>query len=415
MTFNTLRISWAFACVLVVTITAHAQDSRPADAKASGASESPQSHVTPPVIMHLRSMRARNTGIGQALQVEIDSLPAAISRDHVDPRNFILYLGGYPIWNARSESVLPWRGALEFRLERADTSRNAWVSLLGRPTSLVRRDVRVGVGYGSNPEIEPVSLLSPPTVNLIVADGWRLVVGAVVVLGLLASFWSFAKRSNIIRDSSPPDPPLGKNRPYSLARLQMAVWFFLVLGSFVFLYIITGELNTLNEQALMLIGIGTATALGAAVVDGTKGTTSAARLAELRPARARLKAEIEAPQQPTGASVGIVSAGGQPALPTVDVAGKKEELAAIEKELAVVESTQSSPVSEGLFTDLLTDAGGISFHRFQMLAWTIVLGLVFIYGVWERLAMPQFSGTLLALLGISAGTYLGFKVPERQG
>lgn len=28
--------------------------------------------------------------------------------------------------------------------------------------------------------------------------------------------------------------------------------------------------------------------------------------------------------------------------------------------------------------------------------------------------MPEFDGTLLALMGISSGTYLGFKIPERQ-
>ena len=28
--------------------------------------------------------------------------------------------------------------------------------------------------------------------------------------------------------------------------------------------------------------------------------------------------------------------------------------------------------------------------------------------------MPEFSDTLLALMGISAGTYIGFKIPERQ-
>ena len=50
-----------------------------------------------------------------------------------------------------------------------------------------------------------------------------------------------------------------------------------------------------------------------------------------------------------------------------------------------------------------------------MLAWTAILGLVFVYSVWERLAMPEFSATLLSLMGISAGTYLGFKgVAEKQ-
>jgi hypothetical protein len=52
------------------------------------------------------------------------------------------------------------------------------------------------------------------------------------------------------------------------------------------------------------------------------------------------------------------------------------------------------------------------FHRFQMATWTLVLSLVFIKGVYENLAMPEFNTTLMGLLGLSAGTYLGLKIPE---
>jgi hypothetical protein len=62
--------------------------------------------------------------------------------------------------------------------------------------------------------------------------------------------------------------------------------------------------------------------------------------------------------------------------------------------------------------DILSDANGVSFHRFQVAAWTLVLGIIFLIKVWELLAMPDFNGSLLALLGISAGTYLGLKIPE---
>jgi hypothetical protein len=30
------------------------------------------------------------------------------------------------------------------------------------------------------------------------------------------------------------------------------------------------------------------------------------------------------------------------------------------------------------------------------------------------LSMPEFSATLLALQGLTAGTFLGFKIPEKQ-
>ena len=48
-----------------------------------------------------------------------------------------------------------------------------------------------------------------------------------------------------------------------------------------------------------------------------------------------------------------------------------------------------------------------------MLIWTLLLGVMCFYSVCNNLAMPEFSGTLLGLMGISAATYVGFKFPEK--
>jgi hypothetical protein len=60
-----------------------------------------------------------------------------------------------------------------------------------------------------------------------------------------------------------------------------------------------------------------------------------------------------------------------------------------------------NPVSSGFWDDLVTDANVVSFHRFQMNVWTVIMGFLFL-AVYKDLAMPQFSGTMLALMGISA-------------
>ncbi len=73
----------------------------------------------------------------------------------------------------------------------------------------------------------------------------------------------------------------------------------------------------------------------------------------------------------------------------------------------------STDKSEGFLRDVMSDPTGISLHRFQMFAWTLILGVIFIGSVYHNLEMPQFSATLLGLMGISSGTYLGFKVPEK--
>jgi hypothetical protein len=68
--------------------------------------------------------------------------------------------------------------------------------------------------------------------------------------------------------------------------------------------------------------------------------------------------------------------------------------------------------SRGFLADILSDGGGIALHRVQAAAWTLVLGVVFCVTVYRTLFMAQFSSTILVLMGISAGTYAAFKLPE---
>ena len=72
------------------------------------------------------------------------------------------------------------------------------------------------------------------------------------------------------------------------------------------------------------------------------------------------------------------------------------------------------PIWKGVLYDLLAENNLISFHRFQIFVWTLILGIMFVANVYNELAMPEFSATLLGLLGISAGTYVGFKLPETK-
>jgi hypothetical protein len=70
--------------------------------------------------------------------------------------------------------------------------------------------------------------------------------------------------------------------------------------------------------------------------------------------------------------------------------------------------------SEGFWKDLITDHANVSLFRFQNFAWTVVLVCVFIRSVFNYLKMPEFDSTLLTLMGISSGTYIGAKVTEKN-
>jgi hypothetical protein len=42
-----------------------------------------------------------------------------------------------------------------------------------------------------------------------------------------------------------------------------------------------------------------------------------------------------------------------------------------------------------------------------------VLAIIFGTSVYKNLKMPEFSATLLGLMRIRAGTYIGFRIPEK--
>jgi len=70
--------------------------------------------------------------------------------------------------------------------------------------------------------------------------------------------------------------------------------------------------------------------------------------------------------------------------------------------------------SQNFVRDVLTNPNGeVNLHRYQMFIWTIVLGLVFIYEVLTTFKMPEFDTTLLALQGLSSGTFVALKAQEK--
>jgi hypothetical protein len=98
------------------------------------------------------------------------------------------------------------------------------------------------------------------------------------------------------------------------------------------------------------------------------------------------------------------------ALPTVRlIAGRHRR-----NDSVVGSAADTVTVPAGGLNDILSDEDGPSFHRFQILAWTLVLSVIFIASVVQTLDMPDFSPTLLGLLGVSSGAYLGFKFPEQK-
>ena len=143
--------------------------------------------------------------------------------------------------------------------------------------------------------------------------------------------------------------PAGKQPTFSLAKSQLAWWTFLVLGSYLLIFCVTGEMTNISGTTLELLGISAGTA-------------------------------------------GLGSLLGTPSpLPTA-----------------------RPPVSQSWWHDVLSDENGVSIHRLQQVAFTLLLGYLFVRTVFKTVALPEWNDNEILLLGISSATYLGLKSQENS-
>ncbi len=317
-------------------------------------------------------------------------------------RSIVLYLDRRPLTDVVERPPNdPVKDVLMFPLDlkRTGASRDVWTSLLGWPT-LHDREVQVSVGIDNQfamPSTEKARMYLR-----VIPYGWFAF--WVLIFGVfLVGFFILARRSDVLRD--PVTAPYGARPPYSLARTQAACWFFLILASYLLIGMVTGDFFTsITGTTLVLLGISAGTAAGSAFIDASKSS----RVSQAQDtARATvLWDEIEKLGTEVTALDAAVQASGDPA--KAQEMAKKEALR-LEKLSMYRKLTNQS---EKFLLDILSDSGGVNFHRFQAAAWTVVLGIIFVCHVYRDLAMPQLSETLLGLMGISSATYLSLKIPE---
>jgi hypothetical protein len=296
--------------------------------------------------------------LGDDLTLEVNNLDLLMQRAQCTTphKQIVLFLNGRPVKNLTPFPPTDPKGQrLVFPLKRTDDARDVWAFILGAPSLSPRTtDVSVGLDgeYAADSEAK-VDLKVVPT-------GW-FIFWLLLFIALFVGFWSLARRSDVLRDSGLP-PATGERKAFSLARTQAAWWFFIILLSYFLIGIITGDFSTsITGTVLVLLGISAGTVVASSAIDA--GPTGAA-----------------APPAP----------GAPPAV------------------------TLAQATTGRWWMDIITDRDGVSFHRFQNAVWTLVLGIIFIVQVYKVLAMPQFSETLLGLMGISAGTFLGLKLNESK-
>jgi hypothetical protein len=136
----------------------------------------------------------------------------------------------------------------------------------------------------------------------------------------------------------------------NLPRVQIACFALAIGMAFGYIWSTTGETATINGSALTLLGIGLGTAAGNAILSSGK------RVSVTTAVKALANEGVEAPVE--------------------------------------------TPVRFDL-------------HALQAAVWTAIIAFIFVAGAYREVQMPDLSEQVLAILGISAGTYLALSFKKQ--
>jgi hypothetical protein len=284
----------------------------------------------------------RHTYVGDWLMISVCHLDELVKSADAAQSPVTLFIEGKDTGNEPTGIDLE-SGTLTFILDRSVKNRDLWQPFLYDPLFDPEVSLHMSVGIRGERPLPRV-----PTANMVMrlqklyvdwtTWGWTAFLILFVVL-----LWLAASRTDMLRQGPPVD---GARQPYNLGRSQMAWWFFLIVVSYSFIWLVTGDRDTIPPSLLALMGISAATALASALI------------------------------QPKG-----------------EVVPRK---------------------TRGWWRDLISDDNGIiALDRLQIVVWTLVLSGIFLSSVIWDLLMPEFNATLLTLMGISSGTYIGFQLPQK--
>jgi hypothetical protein len=392
--------------------------------RAQPASPSPNPAASPKAVVTPTSSPTpaplpRVTGTGghleldDIIQVEVDHFTEWAATH--DATKLVPFINGRAIRGNYPEEIHPDKNRLHFHLQITPANKEVWTDLLGEPKGM-RRMVTFTIGLENQSPFDSVYGQDNPLPLTVISPVYGAIAGIVFLFTLILFLW-LARKTNLIRETGTCPVP-GKLRPYNLGRTQMAFWFFMIYASYFTIWLITNALDTITPSLLALMGISAGTALGEALIDSGSDNANAGQLQSATAEKQSLEESVPALQSQIDAlnartSLAPEDTSNRDSL-NKQLQDSRTRLAQLNQQIQNLTPSAASGVSKGFLTDILSDESGYTFHRFQIFAWTIVLGVMFVSSVYNSLTMPEFSTTLLGLMGISSGTYIGFKFPEKK-
>ncbi|NTW51770.1 MAG: hypothetical protein HGB22_04205 [Chlorobiaceae bacterium] len=333
--------------------------------KASSADKAKPEKITFRVldVTNVRPKNKDRARLGDKISVKVDSLGALMKLANNDINKIELTINDTVVPDLR-----PLRKAddntLEYLLASNEKNHAIWDSLGIKSNKLVM-PVTISLAFDNDKDNKSADVRGYDFKLILKNNTVTSILFGIGAALFAISFIRLGKLDARLRNYGP-------DSPYSLALVQMAVWYYIVTMSFIYLYVTNGCMPELNNSTMILLGISSVTAVGAKVIDSSN--------------KDKMQ-EVADKASDTGAEK---DNGGK------TMSEKLEELK-----------------SRNFIYDILSDEYGLALSRFQIFVWTIIMGVIFVNDVLTTAAIPDFSDTnVLTLMGISSGSYVGYKMKE---
>lgn len=365
--WRTVASLWFSLLLIVVSALpgrADAADTKTQDGKSQPAAiKNAPATVTVKVleVTNARSTNKDRAGIGDKIIVKVDSLKTLIDLSGYNLERIKLAIDGKVIAGLTPKRITD-DNSLEYTLVR-NAENSAILDSLSAKTWQEIIPVKVSLAVENIDKNEQYDIREGSFKLLIKNSMYRWITFFVFLALVVGTFAQCCKLDARLR-------VYGADSAYSLSLVQMATWYCIVTASFLYLFFASGcEIPQLNQSTMILLGISSVTAVGAKVINSSN----------------KEKEEKDTAEK------------------SKNVSGRA----------ASAQDEQKTETSKGFFPDILSDEYGISLSRFQIVLWTIIMVCIFVSKVLTEGAIPDFSDSnLLLLMGISSGSYVGYKLKE---
>ena len=269
---------------------------------------------------------------GDTIIVTVTSMTIIEKRRSME-NPIILYLNRMPFPGIVGHLAGAGPNQIRFILTRSYEDNEKWNKILR--SGFINKSLYLGVGLTDGSLVTPTSFPLQFTLRTPAES-----VPFIILCCLLGGFTIF-----IVWKKKMLQEKISNYYIYSLSNVHLFFWTQIILLSYMLIWFVCDDMNSIDSSNLILLGISAGTA-GLSTIIGT--TNKKTKNAKGRPSR-------------------------------------------------------------GFFNDILSDNQEYSMHRYQIFIFNCVIGAFFIYKTIGELKMPVLSDTILALLGISSATYTGIK------